>query len=188
MKASLFVRPLNEVEDYRLKRCLRGKDRFALRRAHLILGSARGVSAPLLSQQTGYTVQMVRHVIHAFNQQGLACLVRQSNRPKTAAPVLSEDACQQLQHLLHQSPRLWQKKSSVWSLTLLAEVAYEQGLTPHQVSDETLRRALMRLKVSWKRAKHWITSPDPQYALKKVARTTETFGRRTPRLGAGLPG
>jgi hypothetical protein len=69
--------------------------------------------------------------------------------------------------LLHQSPRQWGKKSSLWSLALLAEVAFEEGLTPHQVSDETVRRALVRLKVNWKRAKHWITSPDPHYALKK---------------------
>jgi hypothetical protein len=72
-----------------------------------------------------------------------------------------------MKHFLHQSPRLWGKKSSVWSLALLAEVAYEEGLTPHQVSDETVRRVLLRLKVNWKRAKRWITSPDPQYALKK---------------------
>ena len=30
-----------------------------------------------------------------------------------------------------------------------------------------IRRALKRLKTNWKRAKHWITSPDPQYLLKK---------------------
>lgn len=148
MKASLFVRPLTFEEEYRLKRCLRGKDLFALRRAHLILGSARGVSVPMLSQQTGYTVQMVRYVIHTFNEQGLTCLVRQSNRPKTATPLLSEEACQQLGHLLHQSPRLWGKKSSLWSLTVLAEVAFEEGLTPHLVSQETLRRAVARLKVN----------------------------------------
>jgi transposase len=156
MKASLFVRALTCEEEYRLKRCLRGKDLFALRRAHLILGSARGVRVPLLSQQTGYTVQMVGYVIHTFNEQGVACLVRQSNRPKTAAPLLREEACQQLGQFLHQSPRLWGKKSSVWSLALLAEVAFEEGLTPHLASDETLRRALLRLKVNWKRAKHWI--------------------------------
>jgi transposase len=167
MKASLFVRTLTFEEEYRVKRCLRGKDLFALRRAHLVLGSARGVSAPVLSQQTGYTVQMVRHVIHAFTAQGLACLVRQSNRPKRTASLLNEEACQQLPHLLHQSPRLWGKKSSLWSLALLAQVAFEEGLTPHQVSDETVRRAVVRLKVKWKRAKHWITSPDPHYALKK---------------------
>src|SRR4051812_47758243 len=105
MVASLFVRSLSEVEAYRLQLCLRGKDIFALRRAHLILGSAAGLSAPALSRQSGYTVQMVRHVIHTFNQQGLTCLVRQSNRPKTAAPLLDAAACQRLQKILRQAPR-----------------------------------------------------------------------------------
>jgi hypothetical protein len=35
------------------------------------------------------------------------------------------------------------------------------GLTPRLVSDETMRLAWHRLGVSWKRAQHWITSPDP---------------------------
>lgn len=93
MSASLFVRALSEVEEYRLKRRLRGQDVFALRRAYLILGSARGVSAPALSRQTGYTVQMVRSIIHTFNEQGLECLIRQSNRPNTVAPLLSDERC-----------------------------------------------------------------------------------------------
>ena len=32
---------------------------------------------------------------------------------------------------------------------------------------ETIRNALAQLNVRWKRAKHWITSPDPAYARKK---------------------
>ena len=167
MKASLFVRTLTFEEEYRLKRFLRGKDVFALRRAHLILGSARGVSAPILSAQTGFAVSMVRGIIHLFNAHGLAALQRQSNRPKSVAPLLDEAACARLHHFLHQSPRAWGKKSSLWSLALLAEVIYEAGLTPHQVSDETVRRALKRSGVNWKRAKHWITSPDPGYERKK---------------------
>jgi hypothetical protein len=35
------------------------------------------------------------------------------------------------------------------------------------MSDETIRRALQRLRTHGKRAKHWITSPDPSYARKK---------------------
>jgi hypothetical protein len=35
------------------------------------------------------------------------------------------------------------------------------------------------LKTNWKRAKHWITSPDPHYARKKVARSADR-----PRVGA----
>ncbi|HVF09428.1 MAG TPA: helix-turn-helix domain-containing protein [Abditibacteriaceae bacterium] len=167
MKASLFVRALTFEEEYRLKRCLRGKDLFAVRRAHLILGSARGVSAPLLSRQTGFSLSMVRTIIHLFNDHGLESLQRQSNRPKSTAPLLDTAVCEQLHHFLHQSPRVWGKKSSLWSLALLAEVMYEAGLTPHQVSAETVRRALQRCGVNWKRAKHWITSPDPGYGRKK---------------------
>ena len=39
------------------------------------------------------------------------------------------------------------------------------------LSSETIRQALLRLGVSWKRAKRWLTSPDPGYARKKGAAT-----------------
>jgi hypothetical protein len=49
----------------------------------------------------------------------------------------------------------------------LAEVSYEQGLTEEQLSHETIRQAIHALGASWQRAKHWISSPDEQYAIKK---------------------
>ena len=52
-------------------------------------------------------------------------------------------------------------------MALAADVCYEQGVTERLMRDETIRRALKRLKTNWKRAKHWITSPDPHYARKK---------------------
>ena len=55
---------------------------------------------------------------------------------------------------------------------LAAEVSFAQGLTPRLVSDEAIRVALRRLGVTWKRAKHWITSPDPAYARKKNGATS----------------
>jgi len=56
-------------------------------------------------------------------------------------------------------------------LSLAAEVAFEQGLTERQLSHESIRQALKRLGVGWKRAKTWITSPDPHYARKKSGAT-----------------
>lgn len=50
---------------------------------------------------------------------------------------------------------------------MAAEVCFEQGVTCRRVSIDSIRRALQRMGVGWKRAKHWITSPDPHYALKK---------------------
>ena len=69
---------------------------------------------------------------------------------------------------MHQSPRTFGKPTSRGTLHLAAEVSCAQGLTPRLVSDETIRLALRRLGVAWKRAKQWITSPDPEYARKKV--------------------
>jgi hypothetical protein len=91
----------------------------------------------------------------------------QSRRPKTTEAQLSGESLERLQHLLHQSPRTFGKPQSTWTQNLLAEVACEEGVTETRVCDETIRRALKRLKTNWKRAKHWISSPDPQYALKK---------------------
>jgi hypothetical protein len=73
---------------------------------------------------------------------------------------------------LHQSPRTFGKPTSRWTLALAAEVSLAEGLTPRLVSDEAIRVALRRLRVSWKRAKHWITSPDPAYARKKNGATS----------------
>ena len=73
----------------------------------------------------------------------------------------------QLRTLLHQSPRTYGKATSLWPLALAAQVSFEQGLTAERVSGETIRATLARLQVSWARAKHWITSPDPAYARKK---------------------
>jgi hypothetical protein len=43
-------------------------------------------------------------------------------------------------------------------------------VTATRVSHEAIRAALRRLGVGWRRAKHWITSPDPEYQRKKRAR------------------
>jgi transposase len=75
-----------------------------------------------------------------------------------------------LRALLHQSPRLFDKPTSVWTLELAAEVAHERGLTAWRVSGETIRATLARLGVRWRRAKEWITSPDPEYVRKKAWR------------------
>jgi len=70
-----------------------------------------------------------------------------------------------------ESTDVWPAPTSRWTLALAAEVSFAQGLTPRLVSDETIRLALRRLRVSWKRAKHWITSPDPAYLRKKNGAT-----------------
>ena len=167
MQSTLFVRALTCDEEYRLKFCVRGRDLFSLRRSQIILASSRCVGCRAISEQVGVSLSQVRQVIHLFNRQGVACLNQGSRRPKSAAPLLDEAACEGLRHLLHQSPRNFGQSSSLWGLKSLAQVAFDQGLTAQRVSKDTIVRSLKRLGVSWKRAKDWITSPDPHYARKK---------------------
>jgi transposase len=167
MKPPLFIRPLSDEERIQLEADRRTADAFRVRRAQIVLASAQRLSPQPIAQLVGYSVQTVRNVIRAFNTQGMAGLERQSNRPKTVAPVLDAAKCDRLQHILHQTPRLYGKPTGVWTLALAAAVCYEQGVTERLMSDETIRRALKRLQTNWKRAKHWITSPDPHYARKK---------------------
>jgi hypothetical protein len=113
----------------------------------------------------------VRNAIRAFNAEGPAALIEGSSRPKSVAPVLDQAKRERLRAILHQSPRAFGQARSTWTLVLLAQVAHEQGLSPSVLSGETIRQALVRLAVGWKRAKRWLTSPDPDYARKKAAAT-----------------
>ncbi len=54
-----------------------------------------------------------------------------------------------------------------WTLALAAEVCHAKGWTGRKLSAEGVRLVLLRLGVAWRRAKHWVTSPDPEYAKKE---------------------
>ncbi len=167
MKPALFIRPLSEGERHQLEGALRSTDAFRLRRAQYLLASARGHIPRQIAATYGGCEQNVRNVIRAFNAQALECLTPKSRRPKNACPQLAGANLERLEHILHQSPRTFGKNKSTWTQQMLAVVAWEEGLTQQPVSHETIRQALQRLKANWKRAKHWISSPDPQYTLKK---------------------
>jgi len=143
---------------------------FTVRRAQMLLASADGQTTITIAQTLRCNDQTVRNVIHAFHARGLAALYPQSSRPHTLQPIFDTRRREQLRALLHHSPRTFGKPTSVWTLQLAAEVSFAEGITPQQVSDETIRGALKALGVSWKRAKHWITSPDPHYTRKKCQR------------------
>jgi transposase len=132
-----------------------------------LLASACGHKAAQIAATYGCSDQAVRNIIHAYEVRGLAALQPLSKARKDQSPLFAGAKLEALRGLLHRSPRDFNKQTSLWTLELIAAVAYEQTLTPYQVSIETIRNALQRLGINWKRAKHWITSPDPAYEDKK---------------------
>ena len=167
---ALYVRPLTDAERQVLQDSLRAPDAFALRRAQIVLASAAGERSGQIAPRVGFTTQGVRDVIHAFNARGLDILTPGSHHSGVVVSAFDTPRALALRDLLHQSPRLFGKETSLWTLELAADVAYERGLTPTRVSGVTIRNTLARMGVRWRRAKEWITSPDPEYARKKARR------------------
>ena len=167
MKPPIFVRTLTAAERQQLQAGLRSAEAFTLRRCQILLASASGQTPPVIARNLGCTSPSVRNAIQAFHREGLACLHEKSSRPHSARPVLDAPFDDSLRDLLHRSPRTFFKRRSTWTLALVAEVCAERGWTPRRLSIETIRQAIQRLGVSWRRAKHWITSPDPAYARRK---------------------
>jgi len=172
----IYVRPLNLEEQVALEAGLRSPDAFTLRRCQILLASAEHQKSSRIAKSLRCSTQTVRNTLRDFEERGLACLQKGSSVPLIVQPVLTAEKREQVRAMLHQSPRNFGKPSSVWTLKLLAEVCHEQGLSDTRLSPPTILDAIVRLEVNWKRAKHWIVSPDPQYALKKTARPTHPVG------------
>jgi transposase len=172
MKPPIFVGALSQQERKALEAGLRSKDAFVLRRSQILLASSRGESPPKIARSLGCGSQTVRNAIHDFDERGLGALEPSSSRPKRTRAAFDEQSAETLREMLHRSPREFGYGTSLWTLEMAAEAAFEEGLTERRVSGETIRATLSRLLgVRWMRAKRWITSPDPLYERKKGGAT-----------------
>jgi hypothetical protein len=167
MRQPIYVREITRDEQRVLETGLRWSDAFTLRRCQILLASQGRLKAGQIAEQLHCNDQTVRNAIYDFNAKGLAALIPGSSRPQTIHPAFDAAGVEQLRAMLHRSPRDFGKPTSLWTLALAAEVAFAEGLSSHQVSAETIRATLVRFGLKWRRAKRWITSPDPAYELKK---------------------
>jgi transposase len=171
MKPPLYVRALADAGGTALRQGLRSPVAFTLRRCQILLHSADGLPPARIAQSLSCAKQTVRDAIRAFHTLGLACLDPKSHAPKTTHAVWPRQRDEDLKVLLHQSPRTHGQPTGLWTLALVASVCHRKGWTARLLSDEAIRHVLRRLGISWKRAKHWIHSPDPDYAAQKKSAT-----------------
>lgn len=171
MKQPLFVRALTSAEHAALQAGLRSRDAFTHRRCQILLASAKGQRPSASAAALGCTAQAVRNAIHAFHAEKLACLKAKPPVPTKPRAAWPRQRDEDLKALLHQRPRCFDRPTSLWTLQAVAEVCHAKGWTERLLSDEAIRLALRRLGVRWRRAKHWVTSPDPEYARKKSCAT-----------------
>jgi transposase len=166
MKA-LYVRELTSEERQGLETGLRSSSAFTVRRCQMLLSSARGLKAQAIAEQLHCSDETVRATIHAFHEEGLSCLHEKSHRPHSATFSFSAEALARLPDIVATAPRAYGQQHSLWSLERLAVVCHQEGLTERVVSYETMRDALQRAGVNWKRARKRMQSRDAAYPIKK---------------------
>jgi transposase len=162
----LYARPPSDEEQRQLEQLVRSSDAVTYRHARIVLLSLSGQKVPEIQAALGLSDRTVRDTLRRFNEQGPMALVRR--KAPGAARRLDKAARERLVELLHQPPTDFGSESRLWTAPELAQVAVAQGLAA-TVSPDTVRAEIRRAGKSWKRAKRWTTSPDPDYQRKKGA-------------------
>jgi len=165
---AIYAREPSTEERKELESGLKSTDGATVRRSQMILMSAdERKTAREISERIGQSDQQIRKVLHTFNEKGTSCLKLQSRARHDDQRAYNDDARERLRGLIRQSPREHGYESSLWTLEMLAEVSHQKGWTAYQVHPDTVGQTLMAMGVSWRRAKHWINSPDENYSSKK---------------------
>jgi hypothetical protein len=88
MKPPLYIRHVTAEERAALTAGRRSSEACTVRRCQLLLASAESEKPAGLAQPLRCAPPTVRHVLHACNARGLACVQRGSNVPLGVEPVL----------------------------------------------------------------------------------------------------
>ena len=167
----LYVRKLTTEEFETLTQGLRSPSAFTVRRSQILLKSHEREKPQAIAQAVHCSDQTVRVALHAFNKEGLTCLREKTHARHDQAPLIDEVCCERLQELVRLSPRTFGHETSVWTRPLLAQQLHQERYTAREVSETSISNALIRVGISWRRAKKWIHSPDPHYEHRKKDET-----------------
>jgi transposase len=169
MRPHKRIRELTLEEKQALHKGTKSPSGFTTRRSQMLLLNAEGMSAPQIAQRLHCAEQSVRNVIRAFEREGLGCLQQKSNRPHTDSSAFDSSGLKHLEELVHRSPRDFGFESSQWTLKQLAQACFKEGIVKQAISYETVRQGLGKLGITWKTARHHISSHDGQYVRKKAS-------------------
>ncbi|MFC1878456.1 transposase [Chloroflexota bacterium] len=165
MTAPLRVRELepNELEELRGLYDKTRDVRLRTRAQIILLSVEQGMTAPQIGSIVRINEQSVRRWMRRFNAEGINGL---ADRPRSGAPGKVTAAYREkLLSVVRQRPRTLGQDYSLWSLERLADyMAEEIGI---RVSIDTVRRVLKAGGIVLSRPQHTISSPDPEYKVKK---------------------
>lgn len=101
--------------------------------------------------------------LHRYIAEGIQGLMDAPRAGRSS--ILTDEFRKRLLEVVRRRPRSLELEYSMWTLQRLADFMAEN--TGIRVSTETIRRALAKEDIVFSRPQHTISSPDPDYQIKK---------------------
>ena len=164
---TIKIGTLSILEQRTLTHWQHGDDAVRYRHARVLLLASQTWTYDRIAEALGLHVNMVRHLIEAFNQGGLEAV---TPRPRSGgrSPTYASDVAAAAEDLLRQRP--YPRKDRPLGLHRLARALGDRlGHLPG-ISHETVCRLLQGRGIIYRRAKAWLLSPDPAYRRHKHQR------------------
>jgi transposase len=137
--------------------------RLRTRAQIVLLAGEQRMTAPTSAKIVREGDQTVRNWLKRWMAEGIEGL---KDRPMPGPPPkLTEEDKEQFLASVRRRPRSLGQPSSMWTLQRLSDYMAEQ--TGLRVSYETVRLVLKAGEIVLSRPQHKVSSPDPEYVLKK---------------------
>lgn len=133
-------------------------------RAQMVLLSAeKKLKADEIADIVRESSVTVLRWLHRYIAEGMQGLM---DAPRSGrSSILTDEYRKRLLEVVRRRPRSLELEFSMWTLQRLADfMAEDSGI---RVSTETIRRALAKEDIVFSRPQHTISSPDPEYQVKK---------------------
>ena len=161
----LFVPSLSEEQILELEQLYRKTEvpRVRTRAQMVLLSAEKKLTADEIADIVRESSVTVLRWLHRYIAEGIQGLL---DAPRSGrSSILTNEFRKRLLEVVRRRPRSLELEFSMWTLQRLVDFMAED--TGIRVSTETIRRALAKEDIVFSRPQHTISSPDPEYQVKK---------------------
>jgi transposase len=161
----LYVSSLSEEQKAELDELYRKTEvpRVRTRAQMVLLSAEKKLKVDEIADIVRESSVTVLRWLHRYLAEGIQGLM---DAPRVGrSSILTHEFRKRLLDVVRRRPRSLELEYSMWTLQRLADFMAES--TGIRASTETIRRALAKEDIVFSRPQHTISSPDPEYQVKK---------------------
>lgn len=161
----LYVPCLSEEQRVELDELYRKTEapRVRTRSQMVLLSAEKKLKADEIADIVRESSVTVLRWLHRYIAEGIQGLMDAPRAGRSS--ILTDEFRKRLLEVVRRRPRSLELEFSMWTLQRLVDFMAED--TGIRVSTETIRRALAKEDIVFSRPQHTISSPDPDYQVKK---------------------